>query len=253
MPGMPCAPPTRQDSKDGCDEPGSAFVCAVAEKVCALDRRKRAASADVAIWNFAVIQTDRDQPRIVRRSHAQLLDRQGKLLVLIGLSAGEALPGEAGDEHKRVVCDRLPNLSPPVLTRPQISRIPPHPDARLFQPALQSVDVVGVLTHIGYERMTQELLQLRRQRSAPCSCTRRRRSRSIAALSVSAGSSASGHSGSLSISHTSSCSPARPRYSASWPKNRRCGRTPRSHAPIVCCRTPNRSPSSAWVRSSVSR
>jgi len=82
---------------------------AVTEQVGTLDRRERATSTDVEVGNIAVVKPDWDQPWFVRAAQSQLVDRQVEFVALVTLLAGEALTGEARDEDKRVVRDRLPN------------------------------------------------------------------------------------------------------------------------------------------------
>src|ERR1039457_7046788 len=117
--------------------------------VGALNRPPRAVSADAEIRNVAVAEPDRDQPWVVGAPPTQLLYRPGEFLVLEARLAGKTPLGETGDEHERVFLDRLPEFPSPVLARPQVGSIPPHPHAGLFQPALQAVDMKGVLTHRG--------------------------------------------------------------------------------------------------------
>ena len=130
-----------EDPSNGCYESCGAVVRAVTKEVSALDRCERAATADIAIWDFALIQPDRDEPRVVRGAQSQLLDCEHEFLVLVASATGEARLGKAGDEHKRVISDRASDFDAPVFARPQVGRVPPDRNPGGLQYPLQLVDL----------------------------------------------------------------------------------------------------------------
>jgi hypothetical protein len=111
-----------------------------AEEVRSVDRGKCAAGAEVEVGDRAVVEADRDQPRDVGGPHAQLVDGQQELLVLVALLAGRAVGRESGDENQRVAADRAADLGTPALSRPQARGIAPHREAGRLQPLLRRVD-----------------------------------------------------------------------------------------------------------------
>jgi hypothetical protein len=60
----------------GFDEPACAVAETIAEEVGALDRCERPTTTDVVVGDFAFIEPDWDEPRLVWGPELHLLDRQ---------------------------------------------------------------------------------------------------------------------------------------------------------------------------------
>jgi hypothetical protein len=132
----------------GRDQPPDCLFMIRAEEIGPLDRREGPAGAQRKVRHRAVVQADRYQPRVIRAALAQLLNGQHQLLVLITPPAGRAMAGKAGDEDQRVTSNRLADPGPPVLPRPQVSRIAPHADPSCLECSLQGVDLSCVLPDV---------------------------------------------------------------------------------------------------------
>ena len=140
------------------------MVVVVAEQVSALDRAERPAAAEIEIGDAAVIKPDRDEPRVTGAPQPQLLDRQRELLVLVALFPRRAVLRETGEEHQGVAGDRAADLRAPVLARPQLRGIAPHPDAAGLQLVLQLIDVRGIVPVVGDERVPENTPRPRHRR-----------------------------------------------------------------------------------------
>ena len=112
-------------------EPRGFFIVAVTEHVGTVERRKRATAADFKGWNIAIIKPDRYKPRVIWATQSQLIDRQQEFLVLVGRFTSNAPAGEAGDENKRIISNRPPDLYTPVLTWRQVRSVSPYPNPRV--------------------------------------------------------------------------------------------------------------------------
>jgi hypothetical protein len=65
---------TAENSANGFDEARCALSGVVTEQVGSMDRSECAAGADVTIRDIALIESNRDEPRVIRTAQSRLLD-----------------------------------------------------------------------------------------------------------------------------------------------------------------------------------
>ena len=130
------------------DKTCGTVIRTVAEQVSTLDRSQGPAAADLPVRDVALIEPDRDKPRVAWVPEPHLLDGERELLILVTLATREARARKAGDEHKCIIGDSVADFYAPIFTRPQVGRVPPHRNTRGFECLLQLPDPMGILTNI---------------------------------------------------------------------------------------------------------
>jgi hypothetical protein len=128
--------------QDGCHESRGVLVSAITEQVSALDRHECSSSSNLAIWDLAFTEPDRDEPRIVWGPQSHFRNCQFDLFVLIALTTGNACLGKTGNKREGVIRDRASDFCAPVCAWPQVGRIPPHWHTGGFECLLQLVNLV---------------------------------------------------------------------------------------------------------------
>jgi WD40 repeat protein len=86
-PGTECSAQSRAGDTS---EPSDAAVKAITHQVGSPNRRERAATTYIPLWDVALIEPDRDKPRVVWPSKPHLLNGQCKFLVLVTLASSTA-------------------------------------------------------------------------------------------------------------------------------------------------------------------
>jgi hypothetical protein len=116
--------------------------------------RERAATAKVTVRDRTFIESDRNQPGLIRVAQPKLIDRQSEFFVLECLVPTKAVLRKARDEDQGTVCYRTPDHYAPVVARPQSGGIPPYLDSSRFEYFLQPIDALLIVMNVRDEDMS---------------------------------------------------------------------------------------------------
>ena len=137
-----------QNTPNSFDEPFSSRLPILIGQIDELQGSEGPASANIQIWDRAIIKTNGQEGMLIGAPEAKLFNSEEKLLSLIGSLLHLTIFGETGNECQAVSSDSLPDFIPPVLIRPQAAYVTPDWNTVCLEECLQAISARPILPDI---------------------------------------------------------------------------------------------------------